>query len=295
MIYLNSLDKIDLKNTALTIGKFEAIHKGHKVLIDSIVNKKNLGYTACVLSVRTDTTEIYTKEERLCIFQELGVDVVVDLELADIKNIAYDNFIKNIIIDKFGVKYVACGDDFNFGKDKKGNAHILKEFLETNGCECSIFEKIRHKNKVISSSLVKEYILNGEINEANEILTKDFFILGKVIEGNQIGRTIGVPTANVLWSNEKILPPKGVYSVKVVLNNEKFYGIANIGVKPTISNDNQPLIETNIFDFDKNIYGKDILVYLNEFIRKEQKYSSVYELEQTIKKDILYIKKNMIQ
>lgn len=291
MIYLNSLDKIDLKNTALTIGKFEAIHKGHKKLIDAIVDKKIEGLTACVLSIKTSDVGIYTIEERKYIFEKLGIDILIELELDEIKNIAYNNFIDDIIIKKMDAKYVACGEDFIFGNNRLGNALILKKSLLLNDIHCDIFEKIYHKDNKISSSFIKEYILNGNIIEVNEMLSEKLFVYGTVVKGNQIGRTIGVPTANILWSKNKILPPKGVYASKVYVDRRKFYGIANIGVKPTIANNNDMLIETNIFNFNENIYGKKIFVFLYKFMRKEQKYSSVYELEEIIKKDIYDIKK----
>lgn len=286
MRYINRLDEIDLKNTALTIGKFEAIHKGHLELIKAIVNKKTVGLNSCVFTIKTNDISIYTDVERRYIFEKYGIDTLIELDFNEIKDIEYDDFIKNILIDKLDINYLVCGDDFTFGKNKLGNSEILKKLLIEYGCVCDIYSKLYYDNEEISSTRIKNNILNGEIEKANDMLAASLFVYGNVVYGNQIGRSIEVPTANIRWDSNKLLPPFGVYASKIIIDSNEFFGISNIGIKPTINIGNQPLIETNIFNFDKNIYGKEIFVYLYKYIRKETCYSSINKLEMAIKEDI---------
>lgn len=284
----NNLENLKLDNTAIAIGKFDAIHLGHRRLISDIVEKDDL--ESCVIAINFAKESIFTRDERISILEKLKVDILIELDFDNIKDIEYYDFL-DILKNNLGMKFIACGDDFNFGRGGKGNIESVINFSETSNIEYKILEKLHYKGKEISSSRIRSELLSGNMDEVNAMLGTDYFLRGMVVLGNQLGRTIGVPTANVDWSNEKVIPPFGVYASRVCIDSKIYNSISNIGVKPTVIKNMTPLIEVNIFDFDADIYGKEIEIYLYKFLRKENKYSSIKELEEAMSKDILSAKR----
>lgn len=292
MEYFNNFEEINLNSdTAISIGKFETIHIGHQSLIDEIVSKKKKNVTAVVISVKTNENTLFTFQERYMIFEKMGVDVLIEIDINKIKNYTPYDFVKNILIDKIKLKYLCCGEDFRFGINRSGNINSLKDFSAKFKFELITKGIVKLKGENVSSSKIKEHYKEGNIEKVNEMLRHTVFLYGEVINGNKIGRTIGVPTANVKWPETKILPPRGVYAVKVSVRGKMYYGIANIGIKPTIGNYTEPLIEVNIFNFDEDIYGEKIYIHLISFVRSERKFKSIEELERTLKSDVYKVKK----
>lgn len=291
MEYYNNIEQLKLeKSSAVSVGKFEAVHIGHQKLIGDITSKKNKDIKATVITFKDERKKLFTDIERRIIFEKLGIDVLLELKYEDIKNISADDFLSEILLKKLNTKYINCGGDFKFGKGRLGDTDILKDFCRIHKIEYKIFEKVKDDKKSISSSMIKKFYLDGNLEKVNAMLNHTFFLYGKVVDGNKLGRTIGVPTANVNWPDDKLLPPKGVYACKVCIEGKGFYGVANIGNKPTIGDGYKPLIEVHILDFSENIYGQHIFIHLFKFIRDEEKFRSVQELKEVLNNDVKNIK-----
>lgn len=270
-----------MNKSIITIGKFDAIHKGHYLLLNYI--KNNINLKPLVLIINKNNIEyIFSKTEKQLIFDELNLNIDF-LEFDDIKQIDAKTFLYDVLINKYNMQSICIGDDFKFGKNKTGNI----DTLISEKIDYKVFSKLKCNNIIISSSFIRNLLKEGKIKEANNYLTKKYFIYEKVIDGNKLGRTIGVPTINQVVDNNKVLPPNGVYASNTYYNGVKYQSITNIGVRPSIDNiEHNKVIETHILNFNKNIYYNYIKVELIDFIRTEQKFSSINELMLTINKDI---------
>lgn len=270
-----------MNKSIITIGKFDAIHKGHYLLLNYI--KNNINLKPLVLIINKNNIEyIFSKTEKQLIFDELNLNIDF-LEFDDIKQIDAKTFLYDVLINKYNMQSICIGDDFKFGKNKTGNI----DTLISEKIDYKVFSKLKCNNIIISSSFIRNLLKEGKIKEANNYLTKKYFIYEKVIDGNKLGRTIGVPTINQVVDNNKVLPPNGVYASNTYYNGVKYQSITNIGVRPSIDNiEHNKVIETHILNFNKNIYYNYVKVELIDFIRTEQKFSSINELMLTINKDI---------
>ena len=287
--------------SVVTFGKFDGIHKGHRKLFDKareIAKAENLFLVAFTFKAvkglgftYMEGEKITTSKERYDIFKELGVDIVIeypfDEETAGMEPL---EFIEKIIRNKLNAAYVVVGSDWSFGKDRAGNTTVLKAAQKLYKYEAVVLEKELYNHKEISSSWIREEVSQGNMENANILLGYPYTIAGKVRHGNHFGTTMGVPTVNIIPEDDKILPPRGVYASKVVIDNESYYGITNIGVKPTVTDENIITIETFILDFDKDVYKEDIKVQFFHFQRPEMKFSNVDALANQIAKDIEFTK-----
>ena len=193
---------------------------------------------------------------------------------------------KDILVQKLNAKHIVAGTDLSFGKNGEGNSAFLLEESSKYGFEVDIIDKISYKGEIISSTLVRKAISEGDVKKARFMLGSPYFVQGVVKKGNQIGRTIGFPTVNISAGEDKLLPPNGVYKTEVILEGRILEAITNVGCKPTVADDGQIFIESYIYNFTENIYGKEIEVHFLEFIRKEQKFGSIEELKEQLQKDI---------
>ena len=198
---------------------------------------------------------------------------------------------KNCLVNRLGIQSVVCGSDFHFGKGRKGDAQFLKEIGEKLGFSVSVVKPVcLLETQQISSTGIREYIRNGNMEVANKMLGHPFVISGIVSSGANLGRTIQFPTVNLIPPEEKILPPNGVYASRTFVEGNYYDSITNIGVKPTVSGEHQIGVETNIFDFEKSVYGQKIEVELLHYVRAERKFHSVEELREQILKDVQLVK-----
>ncbi|MDO5695338.1 MAG: riboflavin biosynthesis protein RibF [Eubacteriales bacterium] len=275
------------KETAVTIGKFDAIHRGHRLLIDDIVRRKADGMRAVLMTFAAGREPLlFSDAERCETLSRLGVDTVIELSLDAIGGYTAEEFIQKVVVEQLDVRHLVCGSDFRFGFERRGDTAMLEDFGRALRFSVHIYEQLQYKAENISSSRIKEAFYRGEIEDVNAMLGYPVFITGTVIKGHQLGRTIGIPTANLAWPTDKMMPPKGVYAARVVHGQRQFDGVANIGVKPTVSDDEQPLIEVNIFDFTGDIYGEVIRVELFHMIRPEQKFNSIRALSDRLYRDV---------
>lgn len=293
-------DKSDFKitNSVVTIGTFDGLHIGHQQILSALVNvakSKNLKsvvvtfdpHPRAVVSKDYNMQLLATLDEKVSMFESFEIDnlLVINFTL-DFAKISSDEFVKKILIDKLDAKHVVIGYDHKFGNNRDGDKSTLKEFGEKYGFDVTCMNEFQIDDQTLSSTVVRNLLLTGDLEKANHFLGRRYSFSGKVVEGAKRGRTIGFPTANVeLTDLQKLIPANGVYIVTVNVEDEILYGIMNIGIRPTFESDNTKVIEVNIFDFNKNIYNKGIKVELIQRIRSEKKFNSKEELINQIKSD----------
>ena len=228
-----------------------------------------------------------TLDEKKILFEELKIDNLFVINFTmEFAKISSDDFVKNYLIDKLNAKHVVIGYDHKFGKNRNGDKSTLKEFGIKYGFDVTCMDEFQSEGDTISSTVIRNLLQTGEVDTANSYLGRNYSFFGKVVEGAKRGREIGFPTANIEIDNPyKLVPANGVYIVKASLDNQSLYGIMNIGIRPTFENENNKVIEMHIFDFNKNIYGKEIKIEFIKRIRSEKKFNSKEELINQITKD----------
>ena len=295
MIYFrDTLDFRVEENTVLTIGKFDGLHMGHKRLLEEVDKKKKEGLKSAIFTFdispqnsiyHTNNRVLTTNDEKHLVFENVGIDYFVECPFTDyVRNLEAEEFIY-MMVDRLKVKCFVVGTDCGFGHNRSGNCKVLEKYADEYGYEVVVVEKKQYEGRDISSTFVREELEAGNIEKANMLLGYPYFFMGKVEGGNHIGRTIGFPTINQLPPDEKLIPPYGVYASHIVIDDKVYEGVTNIGVKPTIAGENRCGIETNIFDFSGDLYGRTLKVRLFSFIRPETKFGGVDELKEQIAKD----------
>lgn len=278
------------KPSALCIGKFEGLHIGHQSLIQKA---KESGLTVVLLAFEmSQESNLFLPEEKRELAENFGVDIMVSYPFTErLKHMTPDVFIQEIILKQCRSKCVIVGEDFRFGFKRQGCADTLKQAGEFLGFEVDVMAKKRYQGEIVSSSLIRQSILGGDLEYANNMLGFPFCFSGEVVKGNQIGRTLQMPTANLIVRNGKMIPPKGVYASITHLDGKEYPGVTNIGTKPTVDDALVTGAETYLFDFDEDIYGKNIKVDLHQFIRPEKKFSGLNELRDNMFRDSEHARK----
>ncbi len=278
-------------NLSLALGYFDGVHLGHQTVIKSAVDFANTNRNKSAVITFTDHPCCYfwgvcpkyilTRKEREKQIAELGVDFLYELDFESISGLTAQEYLKDVLINHFFPASISTGWNHNFGCKKSGNVKLLEQ--QAKEFEYKYFKLPAQKvnNKIISSTVIRKLLAEGKTEKANQMLGRKFKIEGTIISGNQIGRTIGFPTANLVYPPELIELRHGVYSVETTYGR----GIANFGIRPTM-NGTHALLEVHILDFDKDIYGKNISVEFNKMIRVEKKFPSLDSLKNQIKKDI---------
>jgi riboflavin kinase/FMN adenylyltransferase len=300
-IYKNLNIKENHKNSVIAIGNFDGLHLGHqKVLNQARLKAKKENLKFGVITFEPIPNMFFNKdikyhrinsiEQKKYYLNKLKLDFLIIINFnKSFSNISADHFISKILVAKIKSKYIYVSQNFRFGKKRLGNTKILK-FLEKKHSYKTIITFPYQKNKkIISSSLIRKKICEGNIVEVKRLLGRPWAIEGEIIKGEQRGRKIGFPTCNIKWDSYA-LPKLGVYSVQVETKNFKRKGIANIGYRPTFKGKTL-LLEVNIFGIKTNLYKKIIKVSFIKFIRSEKKFKNINELKVQIKKDIAKIKK----
>ena len=286
------------KESAVTLGKFDGLHRGHQKLIQRICEKKEKFHVKTIVFafdmnpffrqkglVRKGITTNEERKERL----SQVVDVLVECPFDErISTMTAEDFIEKILVQTFHAKYIVVGTDFRFGFEKKGDVAMLAAYAEKNGYELTVVSKEMFGNREISSTYIREELEKGHLENVNQMLGYPYTISGMVEHGKQLGRTLGFPTLNVHPSDEKMLPPKGVYMTNTFVDGQIYHGLSNVGFKPTVADEHRMLIETFLFDYNGNAYGKEVRTQLLHYKRPEQKFDSVDELKAQIVTDIDY-------
>lgn len=297
MKIVKNVDEIQFNNSSVAIGKFDGLHRGHHILVDELVKDKEEGLLSVIftfskppvtLTSDREPEYILTKEEKYALYEECGIDVVVEYPLTDeLIHMDREDFLKNILIDKLGMKRILCGTDFRFGYERKGTPEYLYENSEKYGYKVIVFDKLKEGFNEISSTLIRREIAEGNIEKANKLLGYNYSVIGEIVHGNALGRTIEFPTANIIPSSDKLLPPFGVYFTTVDIDGKKYKCITNIGCKPTVTDNKIVGVESNLLGFLGDLYGKVLKFEFYHYHRPEQKFKSLEEL----KKQLLFDKK----
>lgn len=298
MQVFKSLDNLpQFKNAVVTIGTFDGVHLGHQKLLERIneLAKKNDGesilitfhpHPRFVVQPDSDLKLLNTIDEKIDLLKKYKVNNVVVAPFSkEFSNMPAISYVKDFLVENFKPHTLVIGYDHHFGKNRSGNIDLLEEYKDIFGYNVEQISKETIQDIGISSTKIREALAQGKVQTANKLLGHEYSINGFVTKGEQLGRKIGFPTANVqLLVDYKLIPKNGVYIVNVKVKNSLYKGMLNIGVRPTIEGLNKT-IEVNIFDFDQDIYGEKIEVILLKYIREEQKFESLEALKQQLNKD----------
>jgi riboflavin kinase/FMN adenylyltransferase len=285
-----------LKNTIVAIGIFDGVHKGHQFLIRRmVVSARRKKAKSLVVTFHPHPAQVLHKREisylvslphRLKLMEGLGVDMVLVIRFT--KKFAHlkpEQFVKGYLVDRFGAQEVFVGDDFRFGQNRTGDVDIFSAMGKKYGFKVNHLHPVKKTREKISSTQLREFIREGRLKEAESMLGRGVAILGKVVKGDGRGKSLGFPTANIQFDCD-VLPPRGVYLVFLHLGRRRYPALANIGYRPSFHHQNGRMnLEAYILDFNKNIYGKEVIVEFAKKIRDEQKFPSPDALILQIRRD----------
>lgn len=298
MEYIAGLTDFKLHNSVVSLGKFDGLHRGHQLLLNNILEQKNLGFTSVMFTFMyhpgnlfsdKEISLIYTEEEKRHLLEDSGLDVLVSYPFTEeTASMEAETFIKEVLINKLDAKKIVVGEDYCFGYKRRGNVALLQEMSKVYGYELEVFHKLEINGQVVSSTNIRNEITEGHMEKVNLFLGRPYSIYGIVQHGRKIGRTIGFPTTNLIPLEHKLLPPNGVYASKTKINGAEYPGITNIGNNPTVGLTPERRVETYLFDFDDDLYGKFIEVSLYTLERKEYRFDSLEELKEQISKDMVF-------
>lgn len=285
-------------NSIVTVGVFDGVHIAHHEILKRMQEeKRKTGARAIVVTFDPHPQEILrpeenfkiltTIDERIELIKEYEPDIVFVINFTpEFSNITAEEFCKEIMLGRIGLRKVIVGYNHAFGKNREGDPKKLKEFGQKYKFEVEVFDRFIVENTPVSSSKIRTILNNGDVKLASKLLGRYYFINGIVVKGSGRGKKLGIPTANIEPnSRRKLIPKNGVYVVRVTLDRKNYYGVMNIGYRPTFELDSDRVMEVNIFDFDEKIYFKHIKVEFIERLRDEIKFSSQTELVKQIEVD----------
>ncbi len=292
-----------VKNPVVTIGAFDGVHIGHQTIINRMVRiaKKHKGEVVLVtfdphprLVIQKDAKVklLTSMKERIALLEKAGVEHLIIIPFdKSFSNLSSLEFIRDVLVEKIGTKTLVIGYDHHFGRNREGSFDHLTKYGPVYGFEVEEIppQDVNYIN--VSSTKIRNAIIEGDVDKAIEYMGHPYTINGVVVKGKQIGRSIGFPTANIkVEEANKLVPKEGVYAVRVIHDKNGFYGMLNIGYRPTLGQDNQLSIEVNIFDFEKNIYGEQIKLEIIQHVRNEIQFTSVNDLKLQLEQDLLECK-----
>lgn len=292
MNVIKDLRNFQMKDSAVvTIGKFDGLHRGHRELIRTAVEEtkslKQQGAAAetVVFSFDMSAQMLLTKKERRAMLGQMGVETIIECPFEPgIIRMSAEEFVTSILLGQLHAKCIVIGEDFRFGYERRGDVSLLKNMAEKYDFSVDALPDIMDENHKISSSVIREELARGNMEKVNELLGYSFSVTGKIIHGQQVGRTIGIPTANLIPGRHKLLPPNGVYYSLTEIEGRKYHAVTDIGTKPTV-NGQFVGVEAHLLDFSGDIYGEKMTVELLHFSRPEIKFSSLEELQRQIERD----------
>lgn len=275
------------EETAVTLGKFDGLHQGHRLLIDRILKKKREGLASLIFTFDFGERPALTlPEERRELLRRDHLDYLVECPFVPaLSHMEPEDFVRKILKERLHAKYLAVGTDFRFGYQRRGDYHLLQEMSTSCGFQVEVVEKACWQGREISSTYIREELERGHMELVNQLLGYAYSVTGEVLHGRQIGRTLGMPTTNLLPKEHKLLPPNGVYATRTVIAGEVFEGITNIGYKPTVGGETRKGVETYLFDLDRNLYGETIQVQFYGYERPERRFPGLEALKAQIESD----------
>ncbi len=287
---------IEEANTAVMLGNFDGLHLGHQKLLKTLIEEakkeslKSIVFSffphpSSYFSSKTFHT-IFTSEEKAALLSKTGVDIFLEYSFNDfVSKLNPREFVEQILIKELNCKCIVVGKGFRFGNKKSGDENILKDIAADYGIRVIVVELETLNEEKISSTIIRECIRNKDFEKAKLLLTRPFFVTGTVVPGKKLGRTIGFPTANIITTENKLLPPDGVYKTETVYNGKTYKSMTNIGYNPTVGGVEQRIVETTLFNFNKEIYGEKISIEFIKWLRNEQHFNSIDDLKKQLKID----------
>jgi len=297
-IYHNINEFKAINNAVVTIGTFDGVHLGHRKIIERLKELADecngetviltfFPHPRMILNPEDESLKlINTMKEKAELLEKLGVDHLIITPFSrDFSNQSPESYIRDVLVNTIGTKKIVIGYDHRFGKDRQGDLTALQQYAPVYDYEVFEIPEQDINDVAVSSTLIREALLNGAIELANNFLGYPFYITGKVGRGDQIGRTIGYPTANIMIEETyKLIPDDGIFSAKVIIRGESYKGMAYIGSRPTINGITRN-IEVNIFDFDTEIYGEEISMQFYNYVRGDVKFDGLEGLKIQLAKD----------
>jgi riboflavin kinase/FMN adenylyltransferase len=293
-------EDLNLVRPVVTLGIFDGVHLGHKILLERLVKKaREIEGEAVVITFsphprmilekdNSGLTFLSTMEEKISLLENEGIEHLIIIEFTrEFSRIPACRFVRDILVKKIGTVHLIIGYDHHFGKKGEGDFDTVRKCTETMALEVEQLEGLFTNGVAISSSALREALLQGRVEEAEHMLGYGYSLTGKVVEGKKIGRSLGFPTANIEPSDiHKLIPFRGVYAVEVAAGGRTFLGILSIGSNPTVNDDSGVIsIEVHIIDFGENLYGSEITVIFRKRLRDEIKFNSVSELTEQMEMD----------
>jgi riboflavin kinase/FMN adenylyltransferase len=286
-----------LRNPIVTLGTYDGVHIGHRSILKKLINKaKDTGKDSMLITFDPhprialglgEISLLSTLDEKIELLSETGLDYLLILPFTkEFSNQGARDFISNVLIDQLNISEIILGYDHKFGHNREGDVQLLAEVLTKTNRFVTEIPAQDVDEIIVSSTKIRAALIQGEVERANRLLGYNYQIKGKVVAGNQLGRTIGFPTANIEPTNpSKLIPGDGVYAVKFWVKNSTHMGMMNIGVRPTVSNSQHRVIEVHLFDFNADIYGESVRITVCNHIRGEQVFSGLEALTEQLKKD----------
>ena len=295
-IIRNTTDFVSPGETAVSIGKFDGVHLGHRRLLEELIDQKEKGLLATVFTFDPYPEVFFgygskqmltTLEEKEQIFEKMGIDILVEFPFNAVSAATPSReFVTRFLCSHLRARFIAAGPDLSFGDHGNGNFSLLEELAPEYGFTAKKIEKVIMDENIISSTLIRRLISTGEVTTAARYLGEPYMVRGRIVHGKALGRRIGIPTLNQVPPEDKLLPPFGVYYSDVLIGEKKYCGMTNIGIKPTVSEEKRVTVETYLYDFRDDIYGETATVQLLTHRRPEMKFGSLEELKKTMEQDI---------
>ncbi len=278
------------EETAVSLGKFDGLHQGHRLLIDRILKKREEGLASLMFTFDFGERPALTlPEERRELLRRDHLDYLVECPFVPaLSHMEPEDFVRKVLKGQLHARYLAVGTDFRFGYQRRGDYRLLQEMSASCGFRVEVVEKACWQGREISSTYIKEELEQGHMEQVNQLLGYAYSVTGEVLHGRQIGRTLGLPTTNLLPREQKLLPPNGVYATRTLIAGEVFEGITNIGYKPTVGGETRKGVETYLFDLDRNLYGETIQVQFYGYERPERRFPNLEALKAQIESDVAW-------
>lgn len=282
------------ENSAAALGLFDGVHLGHRSILDRAAECRAEGLVPAAFTFNTETFPrkhghpfeyICTQKRKLSLLEDMGIGLVYSPDFSDIQEMDGERFCREILVGTLHAKKVFCGSDFRFGRMAGWGYKELADFGRKMGFEAVLVDAVMHGGQEVSSTRIRQHLKAGEPEKAASLLGRPYAVTGVVVHGRALGRTIDFPTINQPFHKGQLVPAKGVYLSRVHTSEGTYNGITNIGVKPTVSEENIPLAETYLFDFSGDLYGQDCVTELIRFIRPEQKFENITALRTAIAQD----------
>ena len=279
--------------TAITLGNFDGLHQGHRALIQLTKQyAEEEGLESVVFSFSPHPMLVFRKKEDFALImapsekkftmEQMGVDTYIEYPFdKEFAATSAEDFAVKLLFERMKCKVLVVGENYHFGSNRSGNYEYLRRVGQEHGVKVIAVPSVQYEGERVSSSRIRQCLVEKDLEDANRMLTVPYFILGTVKEGKKLGRTIGFPTVNIEPHPLKLFPPNGVYATKTLYQGKYYYGVTNIGKNPTV-NGTQKIVETFLFDFNQTIYGETLQTFFYRFLRSERKFESVEELQQQI-------------